>query len=392
MINPQNGDEECFKWAIITADKWMDIDSHPERVSNLREFTDNYDWSGLEFPVSLKQIGKVEAKNNISVNMLGLEGKDIYILRNSNRSDYWDPQGSRGHYATHREINLLMISEDGINHYTAIKSLSRLLRNSNTKHKCEQYFCTNCLQGFSLEASRDEHRVYCEDNETVTVEMPRKESKIEFCDGQNQFQVPFIMYTDFESILEPIQGLNLVPTGPYTSEVTKHSPSGWCVYSKFMYGEVKDPLKLYRGKGCPEEFCNYIRQEAHRLYHMFPENPMDPLTKQQWERYKKSTICHICFKPFNSKEPKVRDHCHYTGCYRGPAHSLYNLRYRIPSYIPVVFHNLLGYDAHLFIKELGKNSRDMEVIAKNKEDYISFSVDVAVDKYVEIRKAMRKRN
>ena len=84
-----------------------DIDSHPERVSNLREFADNYDWSGLEFPVSLKQIGKFEAKNDISVNVLGLEGKDIYILRNSDRS--------------HREINLLMISEDGINHYTAIK-------------------------------------------------------------------------------------------------------------------------------------------------------------------------------------------------------------------------------------------------------------------------------
>ena len=118
----------------------MDIDSHPERVSNLREFANNYDWSGLEFPVSLKQIGKFEAKNNISVNVLGLEGKDIYILRNSNRSDY-------------REINLLMISEDGINHYTTIKSLSRLRRSSNTKHKCKQYFCTNCLQGFLLEAS-----------------------------------------------------------------------------------------------------------------------------------------------------------------------------------------------------------------------------------------------
>ena len=109
---------------------------------------------------------------------------------------------------------------------------------------------------------------------------------------------------------------------------------------------------------------------------------MDPLTKKQWKRYKCSAICHICFKPFNSKEPKVRDHCHYTGHYRGPAHSLCNLRYRIPSYIPVVFHNLSGYDAHLFIKELGNNSRDMEVIAKTKEDYISFSVDVAVDKYV----------
>ena len=79
------------------------------------------------------------------------------------------------------------------------------------------------------------------------------------------------------------------------------------------------------------------------------------------------------------------DHCHYTGRYRGPTHRNCNLRYRILSYIPVVFHNLSGYDAHLFIKELGKNSRDtmMEVMAKNKEDYISFSVDVTVDKYVE---------
>ena len=84
MINPQNGGKECFKWAIIAADKWMDIDSHPERVSNLRESADFYDWSGLEFPVSLKQIEKFEAKNDISVNVLGLEGKDIYILRNSN--------------------------------------------------------------------------------------------------------------------------------------------------------------------------------------------------------------------------------------------------------------------------------------------------------------------
>ena len=174
------------------------------------------------------------------------------------------------------------------------------------------------------------------------------------------------------------------PKESYTSEVTKHSPSGWCIYSKFIYyGEVKDPLKLYRGKDCLEKFCDYIRKEAHRLYHMFPEKPINPFTKKQWEKYKKVSRCHICFKPFHPKNPKVRDHCHYTGCYRGPAHLLCNLRYRIPSYIPVVFHNLSGYDTHLFIKKLGKNSRDMEVIAKNKEDYISFSVDITVDKYVD---------
>ena len=131
VINPRNDDEECFKWLVIAADRWMDISSHPERVSNLKEFADNYDWSGLEFPVSIKDIGKLETRNNISVNILGLDGKDIYILRKGGRNG--------------KEINLLMISEgptdlasrNGINHYTAIKSLSRLLssKNSNTKRK-----------------------------------------------------------------------------------------------------------------------------------------------------------------------------------------------------------------------------------------------------------------
>ena len=116
---------------------------------------------------------------------------------------------------------------------------------------------------------------------------------------------------------------------------------------------------------------------------MFPEKPMDPFTNKQWKRYERASKCHICFKPFNSKDPKVRDHCHYTGSYRGSAHSLCNLRYQIPSYIPVVFHNLLGYYAHLFIKELGKHSNDIGVIAKNKEDYITFSVDVTVDRYID---------
>ena len=163
------------------------------------------------------------------------------------------------------------------------------------------------------------------------------------------------MYADFESILEPIESPNPDPNQPYSQNVNQHVSTGWCVYSKFVYGEVMDPLKLYRGKDCLEKFCDYIRQESHRLYHMFPEKPMDPLTKKQWKRYKCSTICHICFKPFNSKEPKIRDHYHYNGRYRGPTHSLCNLRYRIPSYILVIFHNLSGYDAHLFIKELGKN-------------------------------------
>ena len=195
------------------------------------------------------------------------------------------------------------------------------------------------------------------------------------------------MYADFELILEPIESPNLDPNQPYSQNVNQHVSSGWCAYSKFAYSEVKDPLKIYRGKDCVKKFCDHIKGEAQRLYHAFPEKPMEPLTKKQWKKYIKASRYHICFKSFTEDNPKVRDHCHYSGLYRGAAHSLCNLRYRIPSYITVVFHNLSGYDdAHLFVRELAASlpgGAKMGVIAKNKEDYITFSIKVAVDKYVD---------
>ena len=178
------------------------------------------------------------------------------------------------------------------------------------------------------------------------------------------------MHADFESILEPISGP--VPNLKISSTrgVNVHTPSGWCVRSEFTYGEVKDPLKLYRGKDCVSKFCEHIIGEARRLYNSFPEKPMIPLTKDQIKKYNHASKCHICFKHFKDGDRKVRDHCHYSGEYRGAAHSLCNLQYKIPSYIPVVFHNLTGYDAHLFIWELSKFGSQMGVIAKNTEDYI----------------------
>ena len=126
--------------------------------------------------------------------------------------------------------------------------------------------------------------------------------------------------------------------------------------------------------------------EAYRLYHAFPERPMAPLTPKEIEKHKKSKKRYICFKPFTGKNTKVRDHYHYTGRYRAAAHRNCNLQYKIPSYIPVVFHNLAGYDAHLFIRELAASKpggAKMWVIAKNKKDYITFSIRVAVDKYTD---------
>ena len=118
---------------------------------------------------------------------------------------------------------------------------------------------------------------------------------------------------------------------------------------------------------------------------MFSELEMKRLTREQWRKFNRATACHICLKGFKLSDPKLRCHCHYTGKYRGPANKSCNLRYKIPNYIPIVglFHNLCRYDAHLFIREIGKkfNTGKIGVIAENKEKWISYDADVVVDSY-----------
>ena len=114
---------------------------------------------------------------------------------------------------------------------------------------------------------------------------------------------------------------------------------------------------------------------------------MNPLTPEEIEGYKKSKKCHIALDHSREKIPKCMTIVIIVGdIYRRAAHRNCNLMYRIPHHIPVVFHNLSGYDAHLFIRELAASipgGARMGVIAKHKEDYISFSIKVAVDKYID---------
>ena len=76
IINPQNNDEECFKWAVITA---LEIGKVLQHVSNVKKFADNYHWSGLEFPVAINKISVFEKKNDVSVTVLALKGPEARI-------------------------------------------------------------------------------------------------------------------------------------------------------------------------------------------------------------------------------------------------------------------------------------------------------------------------
>ena len=117
-------------------------------------------------------------------------------------------------------------------------------------------------------------------------------------------------------------------------------------------------------------FCKDLREQAMEIFN-YEKKEMIPLTNEEKESYKNQKVCYMCEKEFSTdkKDQKVRDHCHYTGKYRGAAHSICNLRYKIPKEIPVVFHNGSTYDYHFITEYLAKEFKGnlivQEKILKN---------------------------
>ena len=130
-----------------------------------------------------------------------------------------------------------------------------------------------------------------------------------------------------------------------------------------------------------KKFCLDLREHTTKIINYEKKN-MIPLTKKEEKNHNKQKVCYICKKGFNTddsdkKHHKVKDHCHYTGEYRGAAHNICNLRYRIPKEIPIVFYNGSAYDYHFIIKELVKEfDGNFECLGENTEKYITFSVPV----------------
>ena len=133
-----------------------------------------------------------------------------------------------------------------------------------------------------------------------------------------------------------------------------------------------------------EKFIKHLKRLTHFIYTKYYLNPKPlKLTPKEEKDFK---VCHICEKKFDVyKETgeifKVRDHCHFTGKYRSAAHNQCNLNCSKPLTLPVVFHNLQGYDSHLFIKQLAKVKGELTCIPSTEEKYISFSKKIKVNKY-----------
>ena len=135
-----------------------------------------------------------------------------------------------------------------------------------------------------------------------------------------------------------------------------------------------------------EKFCKDLRDHAMKIIN-YEEKRNEPLTDKENNSYEKQKVCYSCKMEFstdkNNKKAfklyhKVRDHCHYTGKFRGAAHSICNLRYKTPKEIPIVFHNGSTYDYHFIINKLAKEfDGQLKWLGENTKKYITFSISIS---------------
>ena len=379
LINMKNNDNECFRWCHIRYLNPQEKD--PQRIKKIdKEYINQLDYSGIEFPVTVKQYNKIEKQNEININVFGYENKQPYPIYISKEK-----------YEKHLE--LLLITEDDNKHYVLIKDFNRFMFNQ-TKHEHRKHFCMYCLQCFSSEEVLKNHKDNCiQLNGEQAIKMPDKSNNtLKFNNFHKQQPVPFVIYADFEAITEKISGCRPNNNKSFTEAYQKHTDCGFGYKVVCCYDDkYTQPMKIYRGEKAVYTFLEYMLDEVKYCKRIIKKEFNKPLnmTKENEEEFQKADECHICNKKYTADDIRVRDHCHITGKFRGSAHQECNLQLRLNQdkiKIPVIFHNLRGYDSHFIMQEIGAIVKDYEytnkkgqkcqmninAIPNNMEKYMAF--------------------
>ena len=326
IINVKNeNDNECFKWAVTSA--VFPAKEHGERLSKqMREDSKKFDWAGIEFPVSLKQIDKFEKQNNYAINVFGYE-KVVYPLRISKRDEH----------SCEQVINLLLITNEETNHYCWIKNMSKLLSKQKSNHNGKIYFCYRCLNSFYSVKSLGKHTEYCQNNEAVKIEMSG--GRLYFKNHYKKQRVPFVVYADFECFTQKIDTCQPDDGKSFTNQYQKHKPSGFCYLIKCFDDNLFYPkLVKYTAESTDEDipqlFVESLEKDIKEIYNKFKKPKEMVMTQEDKIDFRRATHCHICEEELKDTDDEnyriVRDHCHLTGKYRGAAHNMCNLKFRLP--------------------------------------------------------------
>ena len=383
IINMKNEDDKCFMWCVLRA--LYPKDKNSERIDkDLKSKQDIINMKGICYPVSLNGIKRFEELNpNISISVLGYNKEEggVYPLQISK------------YKGCEYDIVLLLLKEavTGENgeikektHYTLVKNTSALIASQKNNHKGKRHACLNCFNSFNTLESLNKHKEYCYENESIKTNMPPQNTYLRFKNFLYSEKAPFAVYADFESLIKPLDNCDPDPNKSYTKKYQKHEPISFSYYITFNGVFFKPILRKYT-KTKPEDadamdiFIKWLEEDVKDIANIEPKEMI--FTEEDTKHFNNASDCWICGEELGND--RVRDHCHFTGRYRGPAHNKCNLKYRKPKNISVFFHNLSGYDSHLFIKKLGTPNRNenIDCIPNNEEKYISFSKTIVTGQY-----------
>ena len=307
----------------------------------------------------------IEERFNINVNVFGYENKifPLYVLKKFNE----------------QALNVLLISNEENSRYVFIKDFNRLMCSIvKTKNDHKKHFCVSCWQNFTTKEVLNNHRERCLlINETETVKY--ETGIIKFKNHNKQKPILFKTYADSECLVKRTN----IPLSKYTKFYQKHIPNSIgaklvCIDNKFT-----SLTKIFTGSNCIKEFiewifeqqkyCNQIiNKKFHKKFRMSLEDE---------NNYRNSKDCGICNQKIKD-EDKVKYRCYLTSECKGPAHKE---RSKIPRKLPIIFHNLEGYDRHLNFRELNKfKDINIQVILKSSEKYMSIIINNCIFRFASI--------
>ena len=327
-VNQKNNDNKCFQYAVTLALNIDQINDHPERISKIKPFIKKYNWKDIDFPSTSKDWKKFELNNEVALNIL-------YVPHGTKKIEI--AYKSKHNLTREKQVILLMISNGENWHYLIVENLSRLLRGITSNHDGD-FYCLNCFHSYRTKNKLDAHKKICKNHDYCHIEMPTKDNNIiKYNQGEKSIKLPFIVYADLECLLEKMSTCYNTPEESSTTKINKHAPSGYSIFTHCSFDKSKNKLNYYKGEDCITKFCKDLREHATKIINY----------EINYENYNNQKVCYICKKEFyksDKKHHKVRDHCHYPGKYRGAAHNICNLRYKIPKKIPMIFHNGSTYD------------------------------------------------
>ena len=188
-----------------------------------------------------------------------------------------------------KQVILLMITDGEIWHYTVVTRLSGLLRGV-TGNNNGDFYCLNCFHAYRTENKLETHKNICENHDYCHLEMPNEDSKIKYNQGEKSIKSPFIIYADLECLLEKISTCYNNLEESSTTEINKHTPSGYSLFTYCSFDKTKNKLDYYRGDSCMETFCKDLREHATKIIN-YEKKDMITLTKKEEKHHNKQKVC-----------------------------------------------------------------------------------------------------